>query len=199
MKEPNYLCKEGSITQPEHANWGWGLSAVLMGLLKFIQPYPKGNHNQPTPWHRVFLEMWYFLRRLINCSMLTLKFITVFTKARHFTTSWDGRTQSTILYPISLRPFLILFFQLVSSLQVLRPKLCMQFLYATRRAHFIINIRRRVWTMKLLLIQISQFYGYFLFPRAKYSSQHFLSNIVRSPDTAAVVGPIFVVFSIRFF
>jgi hypothetical protein len=53
--------------------------------------------------------------------------------------------------------------------------------------------------MKLLLIQISQFYGYFLFPRAKYSSQHFLSNLVRSPDTAAVVGPIFVVLPTRFF
>jgi hypothetical protein len=75
--ESLYNCNDSRITQERKAalqnqtlrtrRWGDGL--LWTGYLN-LQSYLEGDHNQLTPCHRVTLEIWHFLSRLINYAAL---------------------------------------------------------------------------------------------------------------------------------
>jgi hypothetical protein len=85
-----------------------------------------------TPWCRILFEKLIVTQLIKNIllSYGTRRFITVFTKARHWTLSWASWIQFTPSIPISPRSILMLsspyawVFPVVSCLRASQPKPC---------------------------------------------------------------------------
>jgi hypothetical protein len=115
-----------------------------------------------TPWCRILLEKLIVpqLVKNIPLSYGTRRFITVFTKARHWTLSWASRIQFAPSIPISLRSILMLSSHLRLGLPNQNPVNTSPLPHAchmSRPPHppwfnHPNNIRRRIQVMKLIII-----------------------------------------------
>jgi hypothetical protein len=79
-----------------------------------------------TSWSRVLPKtlIVFQLVKIFAAFYGNRRFVTVFTRARHWSLSWARCIQSTPSHPISLRFILMLSFPMVSSLRTFQPKLC---------------------------------------------------------------------------
>jgi hypothetical protein len=101
---------------------------------------------QLTPWSKALLE-----KLIITHFYGARRLITMFTRARHWSLSWTRCIQSTTSHPTSLRSILILssqVFRVVSSLQVFKPKFCMNFLFLPCVLHVTSVSPSLIWSVK---------------------------------------------------
>jgi hypothetical protein len=79
--------------------WAYHIFCVDIGILRLTY--------QLTPWSRVVEKL--IVAQLVELPAIygTRRFITLFTRARHWSVSWDKSIQSTPYHSISLRSILI--------------------------------------------------------------------------------------------
>jgi hypothetical protein len=97
---------------------------VIMFCLQFIYPPPHARRHTIKPKHISFLARYQSPSQQAYCLLSIRRFISVFTRACHWSLSWERSIQS-MSHPISVPPTLRC--RAVSSIHIFQPKLCMHF------------------------------------------------------------------------
>jgi len=129
----------------------------------------------------------------------TRRFITVFTRAPHWSLSWARWIQSATSHLISLRSILLLFshlrllFRITSSLQVFRPIFCIYLLSLLVIAYFLLNFYTRFFVS--ISMQHSSSWGPNRKSVKKFWGPRFIT-FYKSPPLTAVLSQLILVYTL---